>query len=370
MATTYGSPTNLDLSSCTLTATGGTTSQTLADLGKTVSGNSSAIASVQSAVSTVQDSVSTANTTAGKAAADSASALTTAQAAQSAVGTPVQTSTAGKMGGYVAYDTSNGNARVECITPATTWVPICATLSLNPSADAANSSYSAFSVQSSMNGAVTAGIINMMADSNGKINFAFNNTWGHIGPDTDGEMDLGANGTAFNNCYLKTAPTVTSDENEKTIIGSLADVSYEDGQKLLQAADAVSAKVFQLNSSIAEKGAANARLHIGYIAQEWEAALAAVGLDPNKLGLLVSFPMTTQEVRTATDANGKTITCTVTVPVYEEDGKTQKTSYMLRYDELQCLLLEARKQKQIALESRIAALEAKATASTTTGTSS
>lgn len=370
MATTYGSPTNLDLSSCTLTASGGTTSQTLADLGKTVSGNSSAIASVQSAVSTIQDTVTTANTTAGKAAADSASALTTAQAAQSAVGTPVQTSSAGKMGGYVAYDTSNGNARIECITPATSWVPICATLEMNPGADAANSSYSSFSVVSSMSGTVVNGVINMMSDSNGKINYSFSNTWGHIGPDTDGGMDLATNGQAFNNCYLKTAPSVTSDENEKTVIGSLADVSYEDGQKLLQASDAVSAKVFQLNSSIAEKGAANARLHIGYIAQEWETALSAVGLDPNKLGLLVTFPMTTQVVRTAKDANGKTITFTETVPVYEEDGKTQKNGYMLRYDELQCLLLEARKQKQIALESRIAALEAKASASTTTGTAS
>lgn len=360
MATTYGAPTGLDLSACSVMATGSTASQTLAALGKLVSDNATAVATAQSAASAAQNIATTANSNAATAQSTANTALTTAQAAQAAVGTPVQTSTAGKIGGYVAYDASSGNARIEAITPATPWVPISACLNMNPAAVSTASSYSQFNINASSGTSAVQGLINCMADSNGKINFAFSNTWGHIGPDVDGSMDLGASGNAYNNCYLKTAPTVTSDANEKTIIGSLADTSYTDGQKLLAAADAVDAKVYQLNASITEKSAANARLHIGYIAQEWDAALTNAGLDAGKMGLLISYPLTEQQEKTATDADGKTVTYYETVPVYEADGKTQKTGYMLRYDELQCLLLEARKQKQITLEARIAALEAKA----------
>lgn len=362
MSNTYGAPTNLDLSGCNVTATGGTTSQTIADLAKSVQDNASVIANTQNTISSVNTLANTANTNAASAQSTANTALTTAQTAQTAVGTPVQQSTAGKAGGYVAYDASSGNARIEAITPATPWQPTSACLNMNPTAVSTASSFSQFIINASDGSANTvSSLINCGVDSQTKKNnFSFNNTWGYIGPDTDGGMDLAASGFAFNNCYLKTAPTVTSDANEKTIIGSLADTTYADGQKLLAAADAVDAKVYQLNASIAEKGAANARWHIGYIAQEWETALTNAGLDAGKMGLLISYPLTEQQEKTATDADGKTVTYYETVPVYEADGKTQKTGYMLRYDELQCLLLEARKQKQIALEARIAALEAKA----------
>lgn len=360
MTTTYGAPTGLDLSACSVTATGGSTIQTLADMGKAVSDNATAAAAAQAAASAAQTSATTANSNAAAAASTANTALTTAQAAQSAVGTSVQQSTAGKMGGYVAYDASSGNARIEAVSPATDWSPVAACLNMNPTVTSSLSSISTFAIGASNGTTAITGLIKSSIDDSGKINFEFNNVWGHIGPDSDGAMDLAASGLAFNNCYLKTAPTVTSDATEKTIIGSLADTTYADGQKLLAAADAVDAKVYQLNASIAEKGDANARWHIGYIAQEWEAALTNAGLDAGKLGLLVAYPMTEQVEKTATNAKGENVTYYETVPVYEADGKTQKTGYSLRYDELQCLLLEARKQKQIALEARIAALEAKA----------
>lgn len=360
---TYGAPTNLDLSACTLSTDGGKTNQTIAALGTTVAGNSVAVAAAQTAAASARSMAASANINVASAQSDASNALTTAKAAQTAVGTPVQASAAGMIGGYVAYDASNGNARIEAITPATPWVPIAAALNMNASASATVSSFCQFVINSSNGTAVVSGLINISANSAGtKLGYSFGNTWSNIGPDTDGGMDLAASSQAFNNCYLKTAPTVTSDANQKTIIGSLADVSYADGQKLLEAADVVDAKVYKLNAAIAEKGADNARLHIGYIAQEWEAALASVGLDADKMGLLISYPLTEQKEESAVDAEGKTLTHYVTVPVYEADGKTQKLGYSLRYDELQCLLLEARKQKQIALEARIAALEAKASA--------
>lgn len=363
---TYGSPTKLDLSACTLSVDGGKTSQTLATLGASVASNATGVASAQSVSAAAKTLAATANTKVASAQSDASNALTVAKSAQAAVGTPVQTSTAGKVGGYVAYDPSSGNARIEAITPATPWMPVGACLYLNPSASASVKSFSQFIMNASNGTAVVNGMVNFSADLAGKkIGFSFGNTWANIGPDTDGGMDLAASTSAFNNCYLKTAATVTSDANQKTIIGSLADTSYADGKKLLAAADAVDAKVYKLNASIAEKGADNARLHIGYIAQEWEAALINAGLDADKMGLLICYPLTEQQEKTATDADGKTVSYYENVPVYEADGKTQKKGYMLRYDELQCLLLEARKQKQIALEARIAALEAKSSATAT-----
>lgn len=362
---TYGAPTNLDLSACTLSTDGGKTSQTLAVLGTTVASNASGVASAQTAAASAKTLATTANTNAASAQSDASNALAAAKAAQTAVGTPVQTSTAGKAGGYVAYDASSGNARIEAITPATPWVPIAAVLNMNPTAVSTAASFSQFSIHSSNgSGTLVSGTINCRVMGT-KQYFSFGNTWAYIGPDSDGAMDLASSNFAFNNCYLKTAPTVTSDANQKTILGSLADVSYVEGQKLLAAADAMDAKVYQLNASIVEKGADKARLHIGYIAQEWEAALTNAGLDADRLGLLISYPLTEQQEKTVTDAEGATVTYYETVPVYEADGKTQKLGYMLRYDELQCLLLEARKQKQIALEARIAALEAKASATST-----
>lgn len=364
---TYGAPTNLDLSACTVSPDGGKTSQTLAQLGQSVASNAAGIASVQSMATGAYTLAGTANSNAASAQSDASSALFAAQAAQVAVGTPVQASAGGKIGGYVAYDASSGNARIECITPATPWVPIAAVLNMNPTAVGTVKSFSQISASCSDGaGNKISGLININVKGTEQY-FAFGNTWAYIGPDTDGGMDLAVSNFAFNNCYLKTAPTVTSDANQKTIIGSLADASYADGQKLLAAADAVDAKVYQLNAAIAEKGADAARLHVGYIAQEWEAALAGVGLDAGKMGLLISYPLTEQQEQTATDADGKTVSHYETVPVYETDGKTQKLGYSLRYDELQCLLLEARKQKQAALEARIAALEVQLTMTPATG---
>lgn len=348
MATTYGAPTGLDLSACSVTATGSSTSQTLANLGKAVSDNATAVATAQRNASSAQN--------------DAATALSTATAAQTTANSALQPSNAGVLGGYAEYDPQSGYLRVEELVQATLYTPPSAGITLNPAATAANGSQSEIVVNSANGASVTSSTISFFAQNKNKTHCTFDNTFESITCNTDAYMDIGTTNTAFNNCYLKTAPTVTSDANEKTIIGSLADTTYVDGQKLLAAADAVEAKVYQLNISIAEKGAANARLHIGYIAQEWETALKNAGLDAAKMGLLISFPLTERVEKTATDANGKTVTYYETVPVYEADGKTQKIGYSLRYAELQCLLLEARKQKQIALEARIAALEAKVAA--------
>ncbi|KXV68465.1 hypothetical protein AD951_11465, partial [Acetobacter malorum] len=287
---TYGAPNNLDLSACTISADGGKTSQTLAGLSQSVASNASGVASAQTDAAVAKTLATTANTNVASAQSDASSALTTAAAAQNAVGTPVQANTASKAGGYVAFD-ANGYALIPTLVAKTAWAPASAQINFNAGATGAIACYAGLSVNvSDGSGTVLSGVTRY-APKNGKLACYFNNTFTLIGPDTDGGMDLGASNMAFNNCYLKTAPTVTSDTNQKTIIGSLADASYVNGQKLLKAADVVEAKVYQLNAAIAEKGADTARLHIGYIAQEWEAALISVGLDAEKMGLLISYPL-------------------------------------------------------------------------------
>lgn len=123
-----------------------------------------------------------------------------------------------------------------------------------------------------------------------------------------------------------------------------------------------------MNASIAEKGADNARLHAGFIAQKVEAALTAAGLDPAKYALWSNSPVI-EIVNKPTgekDDKGNDITVSVGVQATNADG-TPKYTQMLRYEQIMCILFEAAKSKIKAQESalstlakRVAALEAKA----------
>ena len=176
-------------------------------------------------------------------------------------------------------------------------------------------------------------------------------------PAGDGISDLGSASFAYGNIYSKTAVQVTSDATQKTVIGSLGDASYTDGQKLAAALLGLDTCMFQLNASIAEKGSANARLHAGFIAQQVQAAITAAGLDPAKYALWTNTPVYKDEI-----VNGSVVPS----PVLDGNGN-QVYMQMLRYDQILCILFEAAKAKITAQENalsalttRVAALEAKA----------
>ncbi|ARW47875.1 tail fiber domain-containing protein [Acetobacter pasteurianus] len=356
MATTYGAPTNLDLSACSVTATGGTTSQTLADMGKAVADNATAVATATSNASDAKSAATQAGhdaanalTAASSASAAAATAQSTATAAQTAAANAVQTSQAGAANGYTAINANGGVV-----------VPVGsnnnATLIYGDGADTTKTIQS-LTQRMISNGTTTINaLIWGIVDSDSKSALTLSGV-DRVRPAGDGSSDLGSASFAYGNIYSKTAVQVTSDATQKTVIGSLGDVSYTDGQKLAAALFGLDTCMFQLNASIAEKGADAARLHAGFIAQQVQAAITAAGLDPAKYALWTNTPVYQDKV-----VDGSVVQS----PVLDGEGK-QVYMQMLRYDQILCVLFEAAKAKIAAQENalsalttRVAALEAKA----------
>ncbi len=359
MDTTYGAPTGLDLSACSVTATGGTTSQTLADLGKDVGDNATAIS--------VAQSVATDAKTASDTATTNVATLTTTVNNLDTKYIP-QTSI-GVANGVVGTDSGNG-----IIVPNT--VTGDGFVTYNP-VQAGRYCHVWFRLLTSTGTEINAPTLNADFVDNhlgiiGDYYEAGNKTF--IETVTDcvqpfhGTCDLGATDSPWANIYSKTAVQVTSDANEKTVAGSLGDTTYSDGQKLATALFGLDSCLYQLNSSIASKGAANARLHAGFIAQQVEAAITAAGLDPSKFSLWTNTPLI-EVVKTDTgkkDADGNEIYSYTRQPKLDSKGN-QVYGQMLRYEELFSVLFEACKAKINEQESaitdlttRVAALEAKA----------
>ena len=356
MATTYGAPTGLDLSACSVTATGGTTSQTLADMGKVVADNATAVATASSDASSANSTATQAGhdaanalTAASSASAAAATAQSTATAAQEAASNAVQTSQAGAANGYTAINANGG-----VVVPAAS--NNNATLVYGDGADTTKKIQSLTQRVLSNGTTKINALIWGIVDSDSKSALTLSGV-DRVRPAGDGISDLGSASFAYGNIYSKTAVQVTSDATQKTVIGSLGDVSYTDGQKLAAALFGLDTCMFQLNASIAEKGSANARLHAGFIAQQVQAAITAAGLDPAKYALWTNTPVYQDKV-----VDGSVVSS----PVLDGEGK-QVYMQMLRYDQILCILFEAAKAKIAAQENalsalttRVAALEAKA----------
>lgn len=98
-------------------------------------------------------------------------------------------------------------------------------------------------------------------------------------PNINNTTTLAIAGTVFKDCFLQNAPTVVSDERHKSNIRAIDD-------ELLDAWGTIDFKMWQLNAAIDEKGAENARWHVGLIAQQVKDALTNAGLDWTKYGLI------------------------------------------------------------------------------------
>lgn len=358
MATTYGAPTGLDLSACSVTPTGGTTSQTLADMGKAVADNATGIATAQSDATDAKTIASTANDTA-----------TTASKAVANLGnTYLPLSARDAAGGVVGLDSGGGiNVQSGYLTLG---------IGDNNAAGASPGIIN-FSAQAGASRSNMRFVSWCLGTQSSQCNLSFNpniaglTTDGSIGaftPEGDGKAGLGSASNAWDNIFSKTAVQVTSDATQKTIIGSLADTSYADGQKLVDALFGLDTEMFQLNASISAKGSDNARLHAGFISQKVQAAITGAGLDPAKYALWTNSPVIEIVTKPSgkKDAAGKDILTSVGVQATNADG-TPKYTQMLRYEQILCVLFEAAKSKikaqenaLSALTTRVAALEAKA----------
>ena len=134
---------------------------------------------------------------------------------------------------------------------------------------------------------------------------------GSIYPGTDNTYACGLANSKWSNIYCYTCTGTSSDENQKNNIEVLPD-------KYLAMMDAVEAKRFKLNEGTSD------RYHVGFIAQDVEAAMANAGIDSTEFGGWIKD--------------------------YDEDGKD---IYMLRYGEFVGILWAKIRQ----LESRIKELE-------------
>jgi hypothetical protein len=98
----------------------------------------------------------------------------------------------------------------------------------------------------------------------------------------DDHLDLGAASARFNNILLVNQPTVGSDVNLKQDIEDLSDAE----KKVAVKAKGL-LKKYKYKNSVTDKGA-NARIHIGIIAQELQEAFTSEGLDAYRYSMFCS----------------------------------------------------------------------------------
>lgn len=170
-------------------------------------------------------------------------------------------------------------------------------------------------VAESVTGICSVGIIGAEVENNG--NTTYYNARLHLGTKSKKEIGivrsyygssshliLGANGTeiasvdencfrpqaaslyslglpqyTWSNVYADTGPWASSDARLKSEIDSIPDA-------VMRAWSRVHVKVFKYKSSIENKGVENARVHLGFIAQEVLTAFSEEGLDAFKYGIL------------------------------------------------------------------------------------
>lgn len=170
----------------------------------------------------------------------------------------------------------------------------------------------------------------------------------HSGQNSDNVVALGSASARFDDAYITNGVTTGSDRNLKQDIEELSDAE----QRVAQACKSLIRK-YRLISSVEEKGD-DARIHIGIIAQELEAAFTAEGLDASRYGMFCqdtywwkeeTIPAQEEEYQDDND-----ITQTRTIPEFVErttyeseedapDGATEVTTRSVRYTELLAFII-------------------------------
>lgn len=162
-----------------------------------------------------------------------------------------------------------------------------------------------------------------------------------------GQINLGGSGNRWGDIYATSATINTSDARLKTEPQKLPD-------EALDAWEDVSFVQFQMLDAVAKKGADQARLHTGLIAQQIDEAFKAHGLDARRYGLFCWDAWESQPEER--DGCGRVIA----------EARSAGDEFSLRYEEALCM--EAAYQRRradraeirlAALEERLAALEAK-----------
>ena len=156
--------------------------------------------------------------------------------------------------------------------------------------------------------------------------FATNNA----GTTTNGAANLGHANYTFHTGYFSNGTSTGSDRNEKQDIAELTATELAVSKRL-----AKTFRTFKRKDAVVEKGS-NARTHTGTIAQEVHAAFAAEGLDAGDYGMWISSTLEGSEY---------------------DDGREQKVSQSIRYEELLSFISAGAEQRLTDIETRLAALE-------------
>jgi len=118
-------------------------------------------------------------------------------------------------------------------------------------------------------------------------------------PGADNTYSLGESSYRWSTVYAATGTINTSDENQKQQVASLTTAEQNTAKAIKGLI-----KTFKFNDAVAKKGA-NARTHIGVMAQEVQSAFTANGLDANKYALFCSDTWHTYNDQVVpVDANG------------------------------------------------------------------
>jgi hypothetical protein len=150
------------------------------------------------------------------------------------------------------------------------------------------------------------------------IGYGFDNA--EFYPFPDNNQSLGLSSFRWTTVYATTGTINTSDETTKQQIRSL-----NDAEKNVAQAIKGLIKAYKFNDAVAKKGD-GARIHIGAIAQEVQAAFVAEGLDPNRYAMFCSD--------TWYEVDGKPSETAIEPFTAETPNAVAVTRLGLRYEEL------------------------------------
>jgi hypothetical protein len=124
---------------------------------------------------------------------------------------------------------------------------------------------------------------NLMAfAASGGNGFFINGSAAAVAPGTDNVMSLGTSGFRWTTVYATTGTINTSDANQKEQIADLTAAELAVARRIKGLF-----KTFKFKDAVVAKGD-GARIHVGVVAQDVQAAFAAEGLDANKYGIFCS----------------------------------------------------------------------------------
>ena len=180
--------------------------------------------------------------------------------------------------------------------------------------------------------AVGIGASNTLISNSGS-GFTFSQSGSSIGswsstflaPVPDNTQSLGLATNRWTTVYATTGTINTSDANQKQQIQDFTPAEIAVGKALKPLL-----KTFKFNDSVSEKGT-NARIHIGIIAQDVQAAFTAQGLNPDNYGVFCSD--------TWYEVDGKVLDEEGNKYMASAAGAVEFTRLGIRYDELLAFII-------------------------------